>query len=574
MTGRGGTRMVRTARPVAAVACVIGLLAMAGPAAAEVDADGNRRLGPVGDRDGGGRVGTAAVEVDDPLREAQWYLDHINAPQAWELTRGEAEVTVAVVDTGVDHGHQDLTEAFWVDGRTGTAGYDFVRDTPETYVGPEQDWHGTAVAGVLAARADDGYGMAGVAPQVRLQVYRIYRSESALEPPNAASYTDAADGIRTAVDNGADVVLLTWGGTTPSAEVFRAIRDARVPVVVAAGNDGQDLSGSPEPARYPATYRLPNMVTVAASGADDGLLAGDDGTISNYGVRHVDLAAPGQEIVSLTAGGEHELFEGTSFAAPQVAAALALGRSLYPDASTNEMVGTLVRTARPAPRLDGRVTSHGVLDVEAFLWGISRPACGEGIDPVEFDDVPPDATHAGNIACVVSYGISRGVDEDRFAPHRSITRAEMAAFLVRTLERAGADLPEDPPSPFEDTADSIHADAIDVLAEVGITDGVDDTRFDPRGTVSRGQMTAFIVRTIEHLLDTRISGDRWWFDDIDGHTHEQSIVIARDLGITLGASEPRLFAPDNELTRAQMASFLARKLDFLGQLDVTVDRPS
>ena len=509
---------------------------------------------------------TTPVHVNDPLRVAQWYLDRIRAPEAWARTMGDPDVVVAIVDTGVDPGHPDLFNRFWQDPVLGTHGYDHLRDAALPWESPERDWHGTAVAGVLGAGADDSVGIAGVAPLARIQVQRIYASENADRLPNQTDYPTAVAGIEAAVASGADVILLTWGGTGPSTELARAVRTAGVPVVAAAGNDGQDLSGNPLIRRYPAMYRYPNLVTVAATDLDD-FLVRNDRVRSNYGARHVDIAAPGDEIISTVAGGGCTYFEGTSFAAPQVAGALALGRVVAPGMGAGELIATLNRTARQVPSLQDRVTSGGVLDIAAFLEGVERPACGREHDPAGFGDVVEGSTHAAAIDCIFAFGLTRGVEEGVYAPARTITRGEMAAFLARTLDSAGYALPEVDPAdaPFDDVAGTTHELAIAQVAALELSEGYGDGRFGTRDPVTRGQMATFLVNLVDLLLDGVPEPDRGWFDDVAGTTHETRILIARELGITLGSAEPRLFEPDGNLTRAQMASFLGRTLDALGR---------
>lgn len=509
--------------------------------------------------------------VDDSLRHLQWNLDRIEAPRAWSITRGDPEVTIAVVDTGIDDGHRDLAGAFWVDEGTGARGFNHVDGSFETYLGRDADWHGTAVAGVAAARADDGYGMAGVAPNVRVMVQRIYGSTDYGIAPTDVSYLTAINAIGHATDAGADVILLTWNGRTTNPDLLAAIEASGVPVVVAAGNDGQDLSDSPGLSSYPAMYQAPNLVTVAASDREDRLLS-NDRVRSNYGVRTVDLAAPGEDIVGLSASASHDLFEGTSFAAPQVAAALALGRSLDPDASAGQLVSTVVRTARLSPHLTDVVTSGGVLDVAAFLRGLDRPACGEGIPPVEFDDLSRSSTHVESIDCVVWYGIARGIDADHFAPHRTITRGETATFLARVLEAAGHQVAEESPVDYTDIEGTTHAGSIATVTAAGIARGIGDGRFGPTEPVTRGQMATMVVAAVELLVAADLTTDRDWFDDVAGTTHERAILIARDLEITRGTSDVRTFEPDRDMPREQMASFITKTLDELGRRDVSVTR--
>jgi hypothetical protein len=519
-----------------------------------------------------GGVEPASVSVNDPLRRLQWHLDRTGVPNAWALSRGSPEVTIAVIDTGVDHRHGDLAGAFWRDPRSGAFGFNHVDGSFETFVSQAADWHGTAVAGVAGARADDAFGIAGVAPGVRLMVHRIYASTAVNAPPSQTSYANAIQAIQDAKAAGADVLLLSWGGTAPSTELQAAIRLSGLPVVASAGNDGQDLSGVPTIRRYPAMYQLPNLVTVAASDRNDRILS-NGRVASNYGANHVELAAPGEDIVSLSGTG-HALFEGTSFAAPQVAAALALGRSLAPNETADGLVGALLRSVRRVSTLTGRVSTGGVLDVAAFLRSVDRPACRSDLPPTAFVDLSRSSPHARNVDCVVWYGVAVGTSPDRFSPRRTITRGEMATFIARTLESAGYDVSSAPSAGFTDTAGSIHERSIDIVAAAGIAKGTGDGRFEPGRIVTRGQMATFVVGAVEALVGAELTSSRRWFDDVAGTTHERSILIARELEISFGTSDPRAFEPNRDMTREQMASFVARTLDALGRRGVPVERRS
>ena len=565
-----------TARAGVVVSCCVAMMgAMLTPAVAaegQTDAEVDAHLlvevaGAADDITDGAPV--AASTVDDPLRPLQWHLDRIRAPDAWAITRGREDVTIAIVDTGVDPDHRDLAGALWQDPVTGASGYDHQSRSSTTYLGPVADWHGTAIAGIAAARADDGYGIAGVAPEVRLMVHRIYGSANEVDPPDGTSYSLAAEAIRAATAAGADVILLSWGGRTPSAALASAIQDAGVPVVAAAGNDGQDFSDNPTVRRYPAVYRFPNLVTVAATDRNNRIL--DDARFpSNYGVRHVDIGAPGTDIVSLVPNGAHDFYDGTSFAAPQVAAALAPGRSLAPGVPTNDLVATLVATARRTPTLRDRVTSGGVLDVAAFLRAVERPACFSP-PPSTFPDLDRSSVHTGNIDCIAWYGITQGTASG-YAANRTITRGEMATLLVRVLDAAGHPRPAAPTPRFVDVAGTTHEGSILALAELGLVSGVGGGLFDPQRAVTRAQMATFVTGAFELLAEVELATDREWFDDIEGNVHAGSIVQAREAGITLGGTDPRLFSPNRDMTRAQMASFLARLLDALGRQGLAIER--
>jgi len=307
-------------------------------------------------------VPTAALAVDDPYRDQQWALDRIGVDQAWETgSRGDG-VIVAVVDTGVDLEHPDLRERFLRDPTGEVVGLDLVAG------GAPQDehGHGTLVAGVIAATADNGVGVAGVAPNARLLPIRV------LDEVGSGEGTNVDTAIRWAVDQGAHVVNLSLesvkaGGNGTSApgaptDAVRYAWERGVVVVAAAGNS----------AGVPTEYPLDSPVLLV--GAVD-----RDDRIAEFsaGVREDALLAPGVDIVSTwcRAGdaarcepGTHTygMAEGTSFAAPHVSGAIAL--LLAAGHSPQEAVGRLRASAvdlgPPGPDPEH---GHGRIDVAAAL---------------------------------------------------------------------------------------------------------------------------------------------------------------------------------------------------------------
>ncbi len=235
---------------------------------------------------------------------------------AWRQTTG-ADVTVAIIDSGVDLGHPDLAPNLWTNPREipgngidddgngyvdDVHGYDFVDNdgTPQ-----DANGHGTHVAGIVGARGGNGIGGAGVAWQARLMAIRV------LDDQARGTTAAVAAGIRYAVDNGARIVNLSLAGPTSTPDLEDAVRYARahgVLIVAAAGNDGADLSTSPT---YPAAYGEDNVLGIAATTRDGGL-----SSVSDYGPG-ADIAAPGEQILSTSAGGGYEWRTGTSMAAPR-----------------------------------------------------------------------------------------------------------------------------------------------------------------------------------------------------------------------------------------------------------------
>lgn len=172
-------------------------------------------------------------------------------------------------------------------------------------------------------------------------------------------------------------------------------------------------------------------------------------------------------------------------------------------------------------------------------------------------------THEEAIGCVAARGVAKGVSPIAFAPARRVTRAQTAAFLARTLERAGADLPTATPQGFDDVGGSVHAERINQLAAAGVVNGTDEDTYEPHGVVRRDQMASFLIRAYRHVTGEEPSTGQGTFDDIDANTHEQSILQAASEGLVSG-TDSATYAPALPVRRDQMAAFLARLLDALG----------
>jgi subtilisin family serine protease len=273
----------------------------------------------------------ASALPNDPGFRDQWALRNvgqgggtadadIDAAEAWSKTTG-GEVIVAVTDTGVDYTHPDLSPNILRDAEGGVVGYDFANGVPD----PMDDSavsHGTHVAGIIGAVGNNGAGISGVCPRVRIMPVKCLLSNG------DGTIADAVDAIDFARTNGARVINASWGGARFSATLRDAIaraRDAGILFVASAGNFGEDNDGWEW--RYPATFNqlADNVLAVAATDRNDELAG-----YSNYGLVSVDLAAPGSEILSTTRNGGYGLLSGTSMAAPHVSGAAALLMSYLP----------------------------------------------------------------------------------------------------------------------------------------------------------------------------------------------------------------------------------------------------
>jgi len=212
---------------------------------------------------------------NDPYWGLQYGLVNIRAPQGWDLATGSTAVTIAIVDTGVDLSHPDLTNKL-------VPGYDFVNDDAN----PQDDnGHGTHVAGIAAAASNNSIGIAGTSWGARIMPVKVLNSSG------GGTYANTALGVLWAVDHGAQVINLSLGGTGPSSVLADAINYAHsrgAIVLAAAGNTGANF------VLYPARY--PNVVAVAKTDSTNNWDA------SNYGPE-IDLAAPGTAIYSTIVGG-------------------------------------------------------------------------------------------------------------------------------------------------------------------------------------------------------------------------------------------------------------------------------
>ena len=274
---------------------------------------------------------------NDPDFARQPSLWSIQAPQTWDALPSMQEVLVAVVDSGVDVSHPDLANAIWQNA--GEVGWDVnnqnkgtngIDDDGNGYVDDWQGWnmvsgnnnitddqgHGTHLSGIIAAGHNNNLGISGVAPNARILPVKV------LDGHGNGTYAQASEGIIYAVDMGARIINLGFGGTGSSDLLQNAIQYAlnhNVLVVAAAGNGGGNT------VYYPAGY--PGVIAVSA--VDSGL---SFASFSSSG-DHISLSAPGLDIYSTFPGGSYGTLSGTSMSSAEVSgvAALLAGQPQFED---------------------------------------------------------------------------------------------------------------------------------------------------------------------------------------------------------------------------------------------------
>ena len=229
----------------------------------------------------------AIGSVDDTYFGSQWGLSKVQASQAWDITTGSPTGAIAVLDTGIDVNHKDLS-------RKVTSSVNFT-DSPSA---GDVYGHGTHVAGTAAADTNNGLGVAGL--DYNSTIFNV----KVLADDNWGYYSWISQGIVWSADNGAQVVNLSLGGTSPSSTLESAVNYAwsQGVVVAAAGNNGSTVPW------YPAYYT--NVIAVAATDSNDRLAS-----FSHRG-DWVDAAAPGAGVLSTTMNNGYGSWSGTSMATP------------------------------------------------------------------------------------------------------------------------------------------------------------------------------------------------------------------------------------------------------------------
>lgn len=282
------------------------------------------------------RIMKNAWVPNDARFSSQYSLAAVGAPDAWNTSRGHANTVVAIIDSGIDYLHPDLKNKVWVNTREipdnqrdddGNGFYDdrlpvdfvgYTGSTPNCDVSGGEDCsqadvdpmdkhgHGTHVAGIIGAEANNGIGIAGVCPDCTIMGVRAgYRA------PDGGSwlmYSDTAAAMSYAINMGADILNMSFGGTYNDPVMQQAVSSAAsngVVLIGAAGNTGRNEKC------YPAAY--PQVISVAATDSNNRIT-----DFSTYG-SWVKTAAPGRLILSTLPNGSYAEWNGTSMAAPIVA---------------------------------------------------------------------------------------------------------------------------------------------------------------------------------------------------------------------------------------------------------------
>ena len=317
----------------------------------------------------------------DPQFTDQWALSNsgqrggkkgadISATLAWAKTTGSEDVVVAVLDTGVDYNHEDLTENMWRrpekmepyhDNELGTIDDEYGFNAIDGSDPMDDNGHGTHCAGIIGAEGENNVGIAGVNWKVQIMPLKF------MNAGGSGSTKDAIEAINYVIDRkkaGVNVRIISasWGSTQKSralGEVIRKAYENDILFVAAAGNSSVDNDRNPH---YPSSYDSPNVVSVAALDRHDALAS-----FSNYGVKSVAIAAPGVDILSTWLGNAYEEKSGTSMATPVVSGVAALILAEHPQMSVDDLKKKLLDSTDPVAALKGKTVTAGRINAAKAL---------------------------------------------------------------------------------------------------------------------------------------------------------------------------------------------------------------
>jgi thermitase len=298
----------------------------------------------------------------------------VDALRAWDLSQGDTQIKIAVIDTGVDYNHPDLMSNAWINsaeknGTTGVDddgngfiddiyGYDFAYNDANPMDGHN---HGTHVAGTIGAIHNNSLGVAGMMANVSIVAVKF------LDDNGSGSLDNAIKAIDYATKLNVDLMSNSWGGGGFSQglkDAIQAASDAGILFIAAAGNSSVDNDTA---TAYPANYEVPNVISVASHTSKDAL-----SNFSSYGKNKVHIAAPGSNILSTAKAGTYAVFSGTSMATPHVSGALGLLLAMEGRLPHAEVIDRLLYTSVPVKAYRGKVKTAGRLNAYHLLASI-RP---------------------------------------------------------------------------------------------------------------------------------------------------------------------------------------------------------
>lgn len=555
-------------------------------------------------------VRTQPIYSKDAFTRLMWYFGSLGVEDAWKLTRGLPTVTVAVIDSGVDFTHEELQGKSWVNTREipgngidddhngyvdDTNGWNFVTNKPTT---EPTNSHGTMVSSVIAAEADNYKGLAGIAPGVRIMNLQVTTPADANFNEDYITLSSAQKAIRYAVDNGANIINLSFASDSRDplyADLIAYAYAHNVLVVIASGNDAKDLAKTPV---SPVCDDRSNPYAIGVSSVGTNNLLS---SFANYGNACVDIYAPGEQIVVAAPdaqnNGRYMLSEGTSFASPIVAATAALVKSLHPDWNVAEVRAAIlgssqmhnnlpllsvigsVQAAKPQVTYTPDTSAQGLVSNDSTVFHSDpvpvtpvqpdtsktpdttpAPTVTPSTDttpPVTFKDIPSSSVFYIPVTELSKQGVIQGYSDGTYRPLTPVNRAEFLKILVE-----GAHVTPDPAkykNCFPDVTTQWFAPYVCYAKELGVVEGY------PGAADSQGNRLFQPDRTINKVEALKViltynkiplaQGKNSFNDAEPGSWYYAFATTAESLGLL---DERFVLRPGESLSRGSMAQIIYR----------------
>lgn len=332
------------------------------------------------------------VLLNDPAMSKNWGLmgtggtSDISANEAWKITQGSRDIRVAVIDTGIDINHPDIKANLWVNA--GETGFDSkgrdkatngVDDDGNGFIDDVHGWnfvqnnnqltdnhgHGTHVAGIVGAEGGNGIGISGVSPKVSLMILKYFDPKS----NGNDNLKNTIKAIQYAVKMNANIINYSGGGLDYSKDEFSAVQEAKDKGILFVAAAGNEYSNSDKSHYYPANYGLDNIISVTAINPAAEVLKS-----SNFGVKSVHIAAPGENIFSTLPNNRYGVMTGTSQATAFVSGVAALIMADNREFNYLQVKNQILRTAdqrsivlRGKTQTAGRLNSFRALAIQSSL---------------------------------------------------------------------------------------------------------------------------------------------------------------------------------------------------------------
>lgn len=352
------------------------------------------------------------TSLDNPYREIssssnnpyiwnQWALKNykyngidINIEKAWDITKGNEDVVVAVIDLGIDYNHEDLKNNIWTnkdeipgngidDDNNGYIddihGWNYISDSNDVMDG---HGHGTHVSGIIAAE-DNDKGIIGAAPKVKIMPLKVGSNDGTI-------YLNSVEkAIEYGLSKGIKIFNCSFEGSEVSEREYEIIKNSNALFLCAAGNNSLDNDNN---SVLPANYNdLPNVISVMSIDEE-----GNKSSNSNYGKTKVDIAAPGTFIYS-TVPDKYKYISGTSMATGYVSAVAALALSVDPTLTASELKTLILANAKPLSSLTDLNTTGGMLDAGSVVEAAAQQKSEKLQNNEDLDSENIDIHYSGYI---------------------------------------------------------------------------------------------------------------------------------------------------------------------------------